>query len=643
MLTRQLGHFKNTTRYVSKDTYTIEPIVYTSSQGHPRLVLRRDTGQLIVHPAAASIPIGFYDETIEADGILGLVPLLAGDYLVLITRKRHVGRLFPDSEHDVYAIEETRILPVHRSVYSLSEQQQRDEAEYLGLLERACNFGHMYYSTTWDLTSSMQANMRQAKVAEAGTPLWQKTDRRFFWNHYLQSKLIQLSASYPEVHGFILPVICGYVKIILAELNRKVFQYALITRKRVHRVGTRYHSRGIDDQGHVSNYVETEQVVCYQVPVDMVTHVRSYTQIRGSIPLFWRQKANSKYTPILELVQKPNSHQVFANHVNEQYQLYGDSQVMVNLINKKGYELPLGTEFKRQVDMLNDPKLKYIHFDFHEECKKMRYDRIALLEKQIADEVNKQSHMACTLPRVGQPIVQKEQKGVVRTNCIDCLDRTNVVQSVFAKSILIHQLRDLGILADGTSIDPSSDFEKQFKHMWADNADVVSVLYSGTGALKTDYTRTGQRTKQGALNDGYNSCIRYIKNNFLDGSRQDAYDLFLGNYRPASPPVLAGGKADGTRGLLTGIKSPLAKPKMTQAHGVLAAAVVLAGFMYSAALVFARETGVVVRTWTVTTLLFSLALTFILNRFGRELVDLPRLVPVDYVRDRELGLGSPIQ
>lgn len=32
------------------------------------------------------------------------------------------------------------------------------------------------------------------------------------------------------------------------------------------------------------------------------------------------------------------------------------------------------------------------------------------------------------------------QSAVIRTNCIDCLDRTNVVQSVFAKSMLFREL-----------------------------------------------------------------------------------------------------------------------------------------------------------------------------------------------------------
>jgi hypothetical protein len=44
--------------------------------------------------------------------------------------------------------------------------------------------------------------------------------------------------------------------------------------------------------------------------------------------------------------------------------------------------------------------------------------------------------------------------------------------------------------------------------------------------------RTGKRSKEGALQDGINSAIRYVKNNFLDGPRQDAYDLVTGTWVP---------------------------------------------------------------------------------------------------------------
>ena len=56
--------------------------------------------------------------------------------------------------------------------------------------------------------------------------------------------------------------------------------------------------------------------------------------------------------------------------------------------------------------------------------------------------------------------------------------------------------------------------------MWSDHANEISTAYSGTGALKVDFTRTGKRTKVGLLEDGYKSVMRYLKNNYFDGARQ---------------------------------------------------------------------------------------------------------------------------
>lgn len=67
--------------------------------------------------------------------------------------------------------------------------------------------------------------------------------------------------------------------------------------------------------------------------------------------------------------------------------------------------------------------------------------------------------------------------------------------------------------------------ENVFREGWTDNADVMSYLYTGTPALKTDFTRTGKRTYKGAMNDGINSVTRYFINNFTDGYYHDCLDL----------------------------------------------------------------------------------------------------------------------
>jgi hypothetical protein len=67
--------------------------------------------------------------------------------------------------------------------------------------------------------------------------------------------------------------------------------------------GTRYFSRGIDSEGHVSNFNETEQILIDEESGTLFSHV----QIRGSIPLFWRQVVDMKYQPRLEVVHNPQT------------------------------------------------------------------------------------------------------------------------------------------------------------------------------------------------------------------------------------------------------------------------------------------------------------------------------------------------
>lgn len=41
------------------------------------------------------------------------------------------------------------------------------------------------------------------------------------------------------------------------------YNLTLISRRSRHRAGTRYKRRGVDEEGRVANYVETEQIVSY--------------------------------------------------------------------------------------------------------------------------------------------------------------------------------------------------------------------------------------------------------------------------------------------------------------------------------------------------------------------------------------------
>ena len=136
----------------------------------------------------------------------------------------------------------------------------------------------------------------------------------------------------------------------------------------------------------------------------------------------------------------------------------------------------------------------YEAFDFHKECSKMRYERLARLRDQLANYNFGYFHKK-------KSVVGSNQKGVFRTNCMDCLDRTNVVQAYMNKDALADILSTLGILRNNSiaELEENEAFLKTYRNSWADHGNLISIQYAGTGALKTDYTRTGVRTHYGAL------------------------------------------------------------------------------------------------------------------------------------------------
>lgn len=490
-----------------------------------------------------------------------------------------MGRL---KGHMVYKVITTEILPMR-------ERQIRDPDEdtFISLLETFLKNGPMYFSYSIDLTNSFQ---RQAQ-ADTSLPLWQRADDRFFFNKHLQSELIDFrtrgargqTGVQPGIDPFILPVIFGVLEIRPTKFKGNPLTIALISRRSRYRGGTRYFTRGLDEDGHAANYNETEQVVLvndnnasmggFAGSSDMQSgkvggsagqemQIMSYVQTRGSVPTFWAEINSLRYTPKIQVRGVESAIHAAQKHFEEQIRLYGDNY-LINLVNQKGRERNIKNSYEKMVELLasstkertegdrvTDEKfvtiqpdkqrnlfdrLKYVYFDYHHETKGLRIDRAYAIVDKLAEELNSQSYFrAVDMPGAsdGRLEPRSYQTSVMRTNCMDCLDRTNVVQSIFARHKLDRILEELGYMARGSSFrDEDPAFENLFRNMWADNADVVSRSYSGTGAMKTDVTRTGTRTKAGMLQDGRIGVTRYVLNNFFDGPRQDGFDLFLGAYK----------------------------------------------------------------------------------------------------------------
>ena len=87
-----------------------------------------------------------------------------------------------------------------------------------------------------------------------------------------------------------------------------------------------------------------------------------------------------------------------------------------------------------------------------------------------------------------------EQLSVFRINCVDCLDRTNIVQTAIARNILEIQFRKVGLLPPEVNL--PANCRTKYQEIWANNGDALSRQYAGTAALKGDFTRTGAWKQQ---------------------------------------------------------------------------------------------------------------------------------------------------
>ena len=131
-----------------------------------------------------------------------------------------------------------------------------------------------------------------------------------------------------------------------------------------------------------------------------------------------------------------------------------DQQVCVNLVNHHGSEGKLEKSFGNMIRLLGDQSIRYESFDFHKQCGADKWDRLSILINRLANDMDSFGYFLAT--RHGAPLTQR---GIFRTNCIDCLDRTNVVQSLLAKRMLHIQLLRL---ADFTRETNRSNLTRNF-------------------------------------------------------------------------------------------------------------------------------------------------------------------------------------
>lgn len=396
-------------------------------------------------------------------GVYGMVAINQSSYLIFVVDAVEKGLM---QGHAVYEIREVEVIVMRRG----------DSETFLGELSNLKRFfnGSGIYFSVYPLYKTLSIRKDE--------------DMDFLFNLLPLKRFFK----YAGEDGIPFSIYC--IQGFFGLFDTESISLRLISRRSWRRTGARYFCRGSNSLGYVSNYVETEQII-----YDGKRTV-SYLQIRGSIPLIWEHVLGREYNPKILVDSKKILH--VADKVLEEK--YGEV-LYLNLIRNSGYEKVLYDVYERE---LAEGDKKSIHFNFSEEGGLLEGSSRRKFLKLIEE----------TLSAFGYFDFETFQSGVIRTNCIDCLDRTNIAQFIIGRVVFGRQIARF-------DVKDKKGFYDQLKFLWRDNGNLLSMQYSGSFALKTYFLSNEKQGILGSLRDGLIGLKRYFVNRFYHGGLQTTYDI----------------------------------------------------------------------------------------------------------------------
>ncbi|KAJ5722331.1 Polyphosphoinositide phosphatase [Penicillium malachiteum] len=533
---------------LSETRFRILKIDRTSESGELNIIeddmvyTKREMVQLLDAIDDGNKATGGLVQKCSAWALIGFIRFTGEYYMLLVTKRSQAAIL---GGHNVYQIDETELISLTTSELSrVKPEKQSEEERYKAILNNLDLTRSFYFSYSYDITRSLQHNIcRERKAHQDGLPRFLAGDfnTMFVWNHHLLTPAI---ATLKNPYQWCLPIIHGYVDQSKMSVFGRLVYISIIARRSRFFAGARFLKRGANDLGYVANDVETEQIVSEQTTTSFHSagptlygnpNYTSYVQHRGSIPLYWTQENTGvSPKPDIELNLVDPFYSAAALHFDNLFERYGAPIYILNLVKARERtprESKLLKEFTNAVEYLNqflpaDKKLIYKAWDMSRAAKSRDQDVIQTLEGIAGDIIPKTSFF---INGADVESGLQLQNGVARTNCIDCLDRTNAAQFVIGKRALGYQLHALGVI-DETSVEYDTDAVNLFTNMWHDHGDTIAIQYGGSHLVNTMATYRKINQWSSHSRDMVESFKRYYNNSFLDAQRQEAYNLFLGNY-----------------------------------------------------------------------------------------------------------------
>ncbi|XP_031388233.1 phosphoinositide phosphatase SAC2-like isoform X2 [Punica granatum] len=511
-------------------------------------------------------------------GIIGFIKFLGPYYMLLITEREEIGTI---CGHSVYTVTETDTIPIPNSSVLSNMALSKDEKRYKKLLRIVDLRKDFFFSYSYNIMFSLQKNLCDNETGQI------LHETMFVWNGYLTRQIRNNLRS----TLWTVALVYGFFKQVTLSVLGKHFKFTLIARRSQHYAGTRYLTRGVNENGKVANDVETEQIVTEDVFGGRPIQISSVVQNRGSIPLVWSHESSRlNLRPEIILSKKDPKYGATRLHFENLFSRYGNPIVILDLVKtheKKPRESVLSAEFLRAArvlreDLSEENGLVFYHLDLNKYfsssgatnalsllCKSARkaldltglfYHHVVAdlqpkesltsqqkpeidsdsssvqeISSKVGDKNSSQNKGSnCTGDASENPRIKQRmlQNGVLRTNCIDCIDRTNVAQFAYGLVALGRQLQALG-LSDDIEIDFDNPLAKDLMDLYEAMGDTLALQYGGSAAHNKIFCEIrGQWKPATQSQELFRTVQRYINNTYTDPEKQDAINLFLGHYRP---------------------------------------------------------------------------------------------------------------
>ena len=446
-------------------------------------------------------------KSLKIKGILGIISILNLNYLVFITEQNWIANFKNES---IFRIKDVYFL-------CLSDSNEKLEIETNKIIKgiTAYILSGFYFSFKFDLTNTFE---RQCTNQKDVKDLFISGNRDFIWNYNLCLDFLSLQEIVP-LTDWLVPVICGYVGSINMNLFDSNLNLFLISRRSTLRAGTRYITRGIDDDGNVGNYLETELIVFIK------DQAYSYVQLRGSSPIFFEQNEILGQTKILRSPEMSCS--AFSKHFNKIYNSF-EIVLCINLLNKKSSEICITETYEKVIKLVKNKYEKCLFYEYFDYNKEISGNKFSV--ENFIFKVERQFPITHFILNN-----ESKQKNVIRTNCLDSLDRTNLIQTRIGWLVLRNMLSSFSKTEDFKRIfyqnflnpDYIHELLGRFKTLWIENGDAISNQYSGTDSTSSFVAKNGYKGILGLFNTAKIATQRFYEGTINDGTKQKCIEILL--------------------------------------------------------------------------------------------------------------------